>query len=142
MSKSLAHKRGHAIRLADDPKEITRSFQRAVTDSGNEIHFSDDPEKAGVNNLLSIYKTVTDKSVAEVESDFADARGYGDLKKRVAEVVIEAIAPLRLRYEALMKDPAELDRLLARGAEKAREVAAPKLDQMKEIMGLVLPVGR
>jgi tryptophanyl-tRNA synthetase len=142
MSKSLVDKRGHAIRLSDDPKEIMRSFKRAVTDSGNEIRFSNDPEKAGVNNLLSIYKTVTDKSVAEVESDFADARGYGDLKTRVAEVVIEAISPLRLRYEALMKDPAELDRLLARGAEQAREVATPKLDQMKEMMGLLLPAGR
>lgn len=140
MSKSLADKRGHAIRLADDPKEIMRSFKRAVTDSGNEIHFSDDPEKAGVNNLLSIYKTVTGKSVAEVEADFADARGYGDLKKQVAEVVIETITPLRLRYEALMEDPAELYRLLARGAERAREVATPKVDHMKEIMGLVLPV--
>lgn len=142
MSKSLADKRGHAIRLSDDPKEIMRSFKRAVTDSGNEIRFSDDPEKAGVNNLLSIYKTVTNKSVAEVESDFTDARGYGDLKTRVAEVVIETITPLRLRYEALMEEPAELDRLLARGAEQAREVAMPKLDQMKEIMGLVLPAGR
>jgi tryptophanyl-tRNA synthetase len=139
MSKSLADKRGHAVRLADDPQEIMRSFKRAVTDSGNEIHFSDDPAKAGVNNLLSIYKTVTGKSVAEVEADFRDARGYGDLKVRVAEVVIEAISPLRLRYEALMKDTAELDRLLARGAERAREVAAPKVERMKEIMGLVLP---
>ncbi len=139
MSKSLADKRGHAIRLADDPKEIMRSFKRAVTDSGNEILFSDDPEKAGVNNLLSIYKTVTGKSKAEVEADFANARGYGDLKKQVAEVVIDAITPLRLRYEALMEDPAELDRLLARGAERAREVATPKVDQMKEIMGLLLP---
>jgi tryptophanyl-tRNA synthetase len=139
MSKSMAHKRGHAILLADDPKEIMRSFKRAVTDSGNEIHFSNDPEKAGVNNLLSIYKTVTGKSVEEVEADFRDARGYGDLKKGVAEVVIEAISPLRLRYEALLEDPAELDRLMARGAERAREVATPKLDQMKEIMGLVNP---
>lgn len=140
MSKSLADKRGHAIRLADDPKEIMRSFKRAVTDSGNEIIFSDDPEKAGVNNLLSIYKTVTGKSKAEVEADFKDARGYGDLKKRVAEVVIETISPLRLRYERLMEDTAELDRLLARGAEQARGVATPKVDAMKEMMGLVMPV--
>jgi tryptophanyl-tRNA synthetase len=140
MSKSLADKRGHAIRLADDPKEILRSFKRAVTDSGNEISFSDDPERAGVNNLLSIYKSVTGKPVAEVEADFGDARGYGDLKTRVAEVVIEMVSPLRLRYEQLMEDPAEMDRLLARGAEQARAVATPKLDKMKEIMGLVLPV--
>jgi tryptophanyl-tRNA synthetase len=89
--------------------------------------------------LLSIYKTVTGKTVEDVEADFKDARGYGDLKKGVADVVIESIRPLRERYEGLMKDTAELDRLLARGAERAREVATPKLDQMKEIMGLVNP---
>ncbi len=140
MSKSLAHLRGHAIRLLDDPKEIERSFKRAVTDSGREIVFSDDPEKAGVNNLLGIYKAVTGKSEADVLADFADARGYGDLKKRVAEVVIAEIAPIRERYDRLMDDPAELDNLLARGAEQAAAVSNPKVDQMKEIMGLVLPV--
>lgn len=139
MSKSSAHVRGHAIRLLDDIKEIERSFKRAVTDSGNEIHFSDDPEKAGVNNLLGIYKALTGKSKAECEADFAHARGYGDLKKRVAEVTIGALAPIQTRYQRLMDDPAELDRLLARGAEQARAVATPKLDQMKQMMGLVLP---
>ncbi len=139
MSKSSAHVRGHAIRLLDDAKEIERSFKRAVTDSGKEIHFSDDPEKAGVNNLLGIYKALTGKSKAECEADFAAARGYGDLKMRVAEVTIEALAPIQVRYHSLMNDPAELDRLLARGAEQARAAAAPKLDQMKQMMGLVLP---
>jgi len=139
MSKSYAHIRGHAVRLADDPKEIMRTFKRAVTDSGNEIRFSDEPEKAGVNNLLSIYKVITGRSKEAVEADFADARGYGDLKKRVAEVVIEALAPLQQRYQALMADPAELDQLLARGAEQAASVSAPKLARMKEVMGLVLP---
>ena len=139
MSKSLADKRGHAIRILDDPKEIMRSFKRAVTDSGNEIVFSDDPEKAGVNNLLGIYKAVTGKSEAEVLADFADARGYGDLKKGVAEVVIEALTPIRERHEYLMQDPAELDRLLARGAEHARSISTPKVDEMKRIMGLALP---
>lgn len=139
MSKSLAHVRGHAIRLLDDPKEIERSFKRAVTDSGNEIVFSDDPEKAGVNNLLGIYKAITGKSEAEVLADFADARGYGDLKKRVAAVTIEALLPIQARYQQLMANPAELDHLLAIGAEQAAAVANPKVDQMKEIMGLVLP---
>lgn len=139
MSKSLAHVRGHAVRLMDEPDEIMRSFKRAVTDSGKEIHFSDDPVKAGVNNLLGIYKAITAKSVAEVEADFANARGYGDLKVKVAEVVIEALKPIQERYTRLMQDTAELDRLLARGAEQARVVSAPKVDAMKEIMGLVLP---
>ncbi|VAW29848.1 Tryptophanyl-tRNA synthetase [hydrothermal vent metagenome] len=139
MSKSLAHTRGHAIRLLDEPKEILRSFKKAVTDSGREIHFSDVPEKAGVNNLLGIYKAVTGKSNAEVEADFVNARGYGDLKVGVAEVVIDFLAPLQARYKALMDDPAELDRILAMGAEQATAVSQPKLRQMKEIMGLVLP---
>ena len=89
--------------------------------------FSDDLEKAGVNNLLGIYKVITGKSTQDVEADFADARGYGDLKKRVAEVVIEEVAPVRKRYDEIMNDQAELDRLLARGAEHAASVSGPKL---------------
>lgn len=140
MSKVYAHIRGHAIRMLDEPKGIERSIMRAVTDSGNEIQFSDDPEKAGVNNLLGIYKALTNKSAEEVEADFEGARGYGDLKKRVAEVVVEALTPIRERYYRLMEDVAELDRLLSRGAEQARAVAEPKLEEMKRRVGLVLPV--
>ena len=139
MSKSLANKRGHAVRLLDEPKEILRSFKKAVTDSGKEMVFSDAPEKAGVNNMLGIYKTITGKSKADVEADFANARGYGDLKVGVAEVVIDLLAPIRERYDALMVETAVLDQILAQGAEQARAVAEPKLAQMKEIMGLVLP---
>lgn len=139
MSKSQADKRGHAIRILDDPKEIMRSFKRAVTDSGNEIAFSSDPEKAGVNNLLGIYKAVTGKDETAVLADFADARGYGDLKKRVAEVTIEMLTPIRERHDYLMQDPAELDRLMAVGAQHARSVSQPKVDGMKRIMGLVVP---
>ena len=139
MSKSFAHIRGHAVSILDEPKEIERSIMRAVTDSGNEIAFSEDPEKAGVNNLLGIYKALTDKEPDAVERDFADARGYGDLKRRVAEVVIDHFAPIRERYYELMDDTAELDRLLAVGADQAREVSTPKLDEMKERMGFVLP---
>ncbi len=139
MSKSSADKRGHAIRLLDEPKEIMRSFKRAVTDSGREIIFSDAPEKAGVNNLLGIYKAVTGKNKEDVIADFANARGYGDLKVGVAEVVIDMLAPIRAKYGQLMEDPAELDRLLAIGATQANAVAQPKVDEMKRIMGLVVP---
>jgi tryptophanyl-tRNA synthetase len=137
MSKSFAHIRGHAVRMLDDPKEITRSFKRAVTDSGNEIRFSDDPDKAGVNNLLGIYRVVTGKGSEEAEADFTDARGYGDLKVRVAEVVIEALSPIASRYAELMAAPDELDRLLALGADAAREFAEPKLDEVKERVGFI-----
>ena len=139
MSKSYSHIRGHAVRLLDEPKEIERSIMRAVTDSGNEIVFSDDPEKAGVNNLLGIYKVITGRTEDEVERDFADARGYGDLKRRVAEVVIGELRPIQERYYDLMSDVAELDRLLAVGADYAREVSGPKLQEMKERVGFVLP---
>ncbi|HRO92000.1 MAG TPA: tryptophan--tRNA ligase, partial [Promineifilum sp.] len=111
----------------------------AVTDSGREIRFSDDPEKAGVNNLLGIYQAVTGKDRVAVEADFANARGYGDLKVGVAEVVIEALQPIQARYRELMDDAAELDRLLAYGADQARAVSQPKVDEMKRIMGLVVP---
>ncbi|HRQ13689.1 MAG TPA: tryptophan--tRNA ligase [Promineifilum sp.] len=139
MSKSLADRRGHAIRLLDEPKEVMYAFKRAVTDSGREIRFSDDPEKAGVNNLLGIYQAVTGKDRVAVEADFANARGYGDLKVGVAEVVIEALQPIQARYRELMDDAAELDRLLAYGADQARAVSQPKVDEMKRIMGLVVP---
>ncbi|MCL0054321.1 tryptophan--tRNA ligase [Dehalococcoidia bacterium] len=138
MSKSYSHIRGHAIRMLDEPQEIERSFMRAVTDSGNEIRFSDDSEKAGVNNLLSIYKVVTGKSEAEVEKDFESARGYGDLKKAVAEVVIEELSPIRQRYNELISDVTELDKLLAVGSQRAESVSGPKLLEMKDKMGLLL----
>lgn len=142
MSKSMAHVRGHAVRFLDEPDEIMRSFKRAVTDSGRDIRFSDDPEKAGVNNLLEIYQALTGKSQAEVEADFAHARGYGDLKVRVAEVTIETLRPIQQRYHQLMADPAELGQILAKGAEQATAVSQPKVDRMKEMMGLVLPGNR
>ena len=139
MSKSFAHIRGHAINLIDEPKEVERSIRRAVTDSGNDIRFSDDPDKAGVNNLLGIYKVITGRSKEESEADFASARGYGDLKARVAEVVIEELRPIRERYQTLMDDVTELDQMLARGAEQAASVSQPKLEEVKRRIGLVIP---
>ena len=139
MSKSSAHIRGHAVNLLDEPKEIVRSIRRAVTDSGKEILFSDDPARAGVNNLLGIYKAITGRTVEECEADFASARGYGDLKARVAEVVVEELRPIRERYHELMDDVGELDRMLARGAEQAASVSEPKVQEIKRRIGLVLP---
>jgi tryptophanyl-tRNA synthetase len=141
MSKTFAHVRGHAVGILDDPSEIERSIRRAVTDSGNEIRFSDDAEKAGVNNLLGIYKVVTGKRKSEVEADFVGARGYGDLKKTVAEAVIAELAPIRRRYHVLKEDLDELDALLARGAQQAEAVSGPKIRDVKRRVGLVLPGG-
>jgi len=139
MSKSYSHIRGHAIRMLDEPDEIERSIMRAVTDSGSELMFSNEPSRAGVNNLLNIYKAITDKTEPEVEKDFESARGYGDLKKAVAAVVIEELSPIRNRYDRLISDVAELDRLLARGAEQAAAISGPKLAEVKDKMGLIVP---
>lgn len=138
MSKSNATQPGHAILLTDPPDTILKSFKRAVTDSGSEIRFSDDPAKAGVNNLLSIYSVVTGKSREASEKDFAQARGYGDLKVGVAEVVIAALTPIRERFELLMREKGELDSVMRRGAERVAVVADATLRSMKDAVGLYL----
>ena len=139
MSKSLAHVQGHAIRLLDDPKQMERAIMRSKTDSGSEIRFSPDPAKAGVNNLLTIYQVLTGKTRDEVELDFASARGYGDLKKRVAEVVIAEAEPVRKRFAEIATDRGELERIMRIGAEKARAISEPRLADVKRKMGLVIP---
>jgi len=127
--------------MVDEEKQILKAFRRAVTDSGREIEFSDDPARAGVNNLLNIYRGITGKSESEVLADFKDARGYGDLKTATAEVVIAAMAPIRRRYHELMEDPAQLDRLLAEGAARARERAEAKVLEMKRRLGFLPSAG-
>ena len=136
MSKSHAHIRGHAISMLDDPKEIERSIKRSVTDSFNEICFSTEKERAGVNNLLGIYQVITGKTVKEVENDFKDARGYGDLKSRVSDTVVSEIEPITKRYYELINDPAELGRLIQKGDDSAKKYADPKLDIVLDKVGL------
>jgi tryptophanyl-tRNA synthetase len=138
MSKSSSHIKGHAIRLLDDPKDIERAVMRSKTDSGSEIKFSKDIEKAGVNNLLTIYQVLMGKSQEAVEQDFTNARGYGDLKKAVAEVVISVTEPIRARHREIISDRAELERLMKLGAEKARAISEPRLRDVKHKMGLSL----
>jgi tryptophanyl-tRNA synthetase len=138
MSKSLTHIRGHAVRLIDEPDEIRYVIKRAVTDPGRDIVFSDEPEKAGVNNLLEIHELFTGKSRPEIEAHF-EGKGYAVLKGEVAEVVIEGLRPIRERYQELMSDPAEFDALMAIGAERARSVAEPKIEEVKRKIGFILP---
>lgn len=137
MSKSETHIRGHAVRLIDEPDEISYVIQRAVTDTGRDIAFSDVPEKAGVNNLLEIYELLIGKSRPEIEVHFA-GKGYAVLKKEVAEVVIAALRPIRDRYYALLSDSAKLDSILAAGAERARSIAEPKIQEIKRKVGFLL----
>jgi tryptophanyl-tRNA synthetase len=138
MSKSEATQ-GHAVYLLDDPDVARKKIMRAVTDSGRDISFNDDPERAGVNNLLTIYQGFTGQNNEEVEADFADARGYGDLKKAVAEVVVESLKPIQQRYRELTEDTSMIDQLLAEHAAKAREIAHKTVDDVKAAMGFLLP---
>jgi len=137
MSKSeAAHTRDHAVRLVDDPDTIRTVIRRAVTDTGREIVFSEDRDKAGVNNLLEIYELFTGQEREAVEAHFA-GQGYAVLKREVAEAVVEGLRPIRERHGQLIADPAELDRLLALGAERARAVAEPKVAQVKRTVGFL-----
>jgi tryptophanyl-tRNA synthetase len=111
--------------LADDAASITKKIRRAVTDAENEIRY--DPEaKPGLSNLLAIHAEFTESTPEAVASEFA-GQGYGTLKAAVAESVVAFAEPFANRTRELLDDPAELDRLLAAGAERARAVAGPTL---------------
>ena len=108
-----------------------------MTDSGREVSF--DPEaKPGVSNLLTIYSVLTNKAVGEIVAAYA-GRGYGDLKKDLAELVIEFAEPVRTRTEELMADPAGLDAILARGAERASAVASRTCREVFDRVGFLAP---
>jgi tryptophanyl-tRNA synthetase len=136
MSKSVPQPY-HAIGILDAPETIMATMRRAVTDSGRDIVFSDTPAKAGVTNLLTIYQALSGHTRDAIEAHFA-GKGYGDLKREVAEVVIDTLRPVQQRYQTFMADPATLDQLIQTGAAAARQRAAPMLRLVKERMGLLL----
>lgn len=125
------------VLVLDEPELIERKFKRAVTDSGTEIHHA--PDKPGVSNLLEIYAAVTRTDIAAAEAAFVDARGYGDLKVGVAQAVTAHLAPVRERYARLRSDEAELERVLAAGANRARALAAPTVADARAAMGFGPP---
>jgi tryptophanyl-tRNA synthetase len=137
MSKSFDEDESGVVGLLDDDNRIVKTIKRAVTDSGNQIVFSNDKENAGVNNLLGIYKVITGKSSMQIEKDFENAKGYGVLKESVAELVLGIITPIRAKYKEYISDPQELDKLLEFGAENARTISEPKVSEMKEKMGFI-----
>jgi tryptophanyl-tRNA synthetase len=122
--------------VLDEPDVIRKKFKTAVTDSGREIRH--DREKPGVSNLIEILSVATGETFAQIEARY-DGKGYGDLKVDVGEAVVELLRPLQERYRALRSDDAELGRVLARGAEKARVTVAPTLELMYERMGFAAP---
>ena len=138
MSKSASSAAG-IVELLDEPAVSAKKIRSAVTDSGREVRY-DEADKPGVSNLLTIYAALTDSTVTELEQRY-DGRGYGDLKKELAEVVVDFVTPFRSRTFELLADRAALDEVLASGAMRARELAAQTLDRVYDAVGF-LPAGR
>ncbi len=136
MSKSGESPQG-ILWLLDEDKALTKKIKSAVTDSDGEVRF-DPQNKPGVSNLLTVYSITRDVSITDAEKHFSSS-GYGDLKTQVAEAVVEAFGPIRERTEELLADPAELDRLLARGATAATARAEATLARVYEAVGFLPP---
>ena len=133
MSKSLGG--AGCLSLLDDVAVNVKKIKSAVTDSGREVVFDPDG-KAGVSNLLTILGSLTSRDPKAVADDYV-GRGYGDLKKDVAEAFAAFAQPFHDRVAELLADPAELDRVLATGSERAAETAAPTLSTVYERVGFL-----
>ena len=121
------------IYVTDEPDDIRRKFKRAVADSGSEVRRA--PDKPGISNLIDILAAVRGIEPAAVEAEFAGS-GYGAFKGAVAEAVVEYLTPVRGRYAELREDEDELERILAAGADKAREIASDTLSDVRTAMGI------
>jgi len=122
--------------ILDPPDVIRKKFKSAVTDSGREIRRG--AGKEGIGNLIDILSVATGEVPDEIEARF-DGQGYGTFKEAVGEAVVELLAPIQQRYREIRDDPAEIRRLLASGADKARAASEPTLARMYERMGFVRP---
>ncbi len=135
MSKSIGG--NGTVWVLDEPKAVTKKVKSAVTDTGREVRAGQD--KPGITNLLTILSVCTGQGVPELEAAY-DGKGYGEFKGDVAEALVALFAPVRERYAELVGDPAELDRVLAAGAERAHEVAVRTMSQVRERVGLLAPL--
>ena len=124
------------VLVLDEPDVVRRKFRRAVTDSGTEIVRR--PDKPGITNLIEIAAVARDTTPEAIEREFADSR-YGDFKSAVADAVVEYLAPVRERYDAIRADEAELERILAVGADKARAITSGVVGDVRQAMGVGPP---
>jgi tryptophanyl-tRNA synthetase len=134
MSKSASSPQG-IIDVLEEPGSIRRKVGRAVTDTGSDVR-ADEEAKPGVTNLLRIYSALAGDPVPSLEQRYAGA-GYGAFKKDLADVVVDALAPIRERTEKMLADTEQLDRLLAHGAARAREVARATMTVVKDRVGFL-----
>ena len=132
MSKSVAAV-GHAISLLDPPDAARKKIMRATTDSNPAVEFPG--AGPGVLNLLSIYQAFSGATDDQVQAKFTGMR-YGDLKKQVADMVIEQLEPFQERYRQIRSDPGYLASVLREGAERVAPIANDTVRCVKERMGL------
>ena len=136
MSKSSSNPAG-IVNILDDPKVSAKKIRSAVTDNEREIAF-DPQNKAGVSNLLVVQAALSGASIDDLVAGYA-GKGYGDLKSDTADVLTEFVVPLRERMDGFIADVTELDRILAAGADRAREVASRTLAQVYDRVGFLPP---
>ena len=134
MSKSDPNPNG-CIALLDKPEDILRKIKRAVTDSDAEVAYREG--KDGVNNLLTIYASVTGKTIDEAVAEFS-GKGYGDFKAAVGEAVCEHLIPIQKRYDDLMKNRDYLESIYKKGAETAYSLSRRTLTKVKKKVGFVV----
>lgn len=134
MSKSDENVNG-CVHLLDTPEVIMKKFKRAVTDSEAVVRYGDG--KDGINNLMSIYSAVTGSSLESIEKEF-DGRGYGDFKTAVGEAVVEALRPIKTRYEELIKDRGYLEECYRKADENALRFSSRTLAKAMKKIGFIL----
>lgn len=135
MSKSSTNL-NDVIFLNDVPEEIRKKLKKAVTDSENCVRY-DKENKPGVSNLMTIYGLIQEKTMEQIEQEFA-GKGYGDFKMAVAEAIIQKLEPLQKRYNELLENPGELKAIYEKGAKKARERADKIVEEVYRKVGLIL----
>jgi len=138
MSKSSSSPQG-IVDVLDDPAVIRKKIARAVTDPGSEVR-ADAEAKPGVTNLLRIYSALSGEPVPALEAKYQGS-GYGAFKKDLAELVVATFTPIRERTEQILADEAGLDRVLAKGAARARRVAGQTMATARDRIGLLAPAG-
>lgn len=136
MSKSAESDSG-LLRVLDPAKKNAKKIKSAVTDDGTEIRF-DRQAKPGIANLLTIYSAITDRPIPEIVAEY-EGKMYGHLKVDLAEIVNDTLSPIQQRAQELLDDPGELDRILALGAQKGRDIAARTLAEVHEKVGFLPP---
>jgi len=132
MSKSAPSEKNY-ISLMDDEQTVLKKIKSAVTDSEGTIEYRED--RKAIANLMTLYGLVTGQSMKQIEKDF-DGKGYGDFKIALAKEISAFLSPMQEKINSLLKDPNHLYRTLDIGAQKARQLAAKKMIEVRKKIGV------